>query len=115
MPGADLDHGARAAARTVSQRGHIAVDPDHFPVGIEPHQVEREPHPDGVHRPAAPDQQRAAGRRLGQERKPEQAGAEPARLKHDEPAADLVSRKSPEPAGQHIPLRAGAEKLAPAV
>ena len=68
-----------------------------------------------MHRPAAWDQQRVAGRRRTQERQAEQPGAEPARLKHDEPLADLLSRKSLEPAGQHIPLRTGAEKLAPAV
>jgi hypothetical protein len=56
-----------------------------------------------------------AGRQIAQEREPQEPRAEPARLKHHEPAADPVGRKSPEPAGEHISLRNGAEKLAPAV
>ena len=52
-------------------------------------------------------------RQLPQEREPEQAGAEPARLKQHEASADPLGRKMPEPAGEHIPLSAGAEKLAP--
>ncbi|HEX8743354.1 MAG TPA: hypothetical protein VF712_09480 [Thermoleophilaceae bacterium] len=56
-----------------------------------------------------------AGRQRGQERKPEQPSAKAARLEQHAAAADRVGRKSPEPAWEHIPLRRGAEKLAPAV
>jgi len=64
---------------------------------------------------AARNQQPVVGRQLAQERQSEQTRAEALGLKDNEAAADVVSRKSPESAGQHIPLRQRAENLAPAV
>jgi hypothetical protein len=40
---------------------------------------------------------------VAKQRQAEQPGAEAARLKDDERAADVVRRKAPEPAGQHPP------------
>jgi hypothetical protein len=92
-----------------------AVDSQHLAFPPEPHQVQREPHPERVHARAARDQQPVSGRQIVQECQPDQPRAEAAGLKQDEPAADVVGRKTPESAGQHIPLRQRAGNLAPAV
>ena len=104
-PGA-AEHAARADRR---RHANGAAAP------VEEVDVEPETHPERVDRRAARDQQGVAGRQLAQERQPEEARAEGARLKGDEPVADLVRRKSPEPPGQHNRLRSEAENLAPAV
>jgi hypothetical protein len=72
-----LDHRARPSATTVAARRDVAVDSHDGPVGIEPDQVEREPHRERVHRSAAQVQSAIGGERV-QAAEPTPASAHPA-------------------------------------
>jgi hypothetical protein len=112
-PRRELQDGGYTGAAAQAPRRDEAVDPDDRAVLVDESEVDPEPHPECVDGRAARDQQRVAVRQLGQEREPEQARTEAARLKDGQPVADLVRRKAPESPGKHIRVRSRAEKLAP--
>jgi hypothetical protein len=69
------DRGGAAADEDAARR-HVPREPERRAALVEEHDVERKPHPERVHRPAAADQKRVAVRGLAAEREAEQAGAE---------------------------------------
>jgi hypothetical protein len=63
-PGGDLHYGARAAARAQPAGRHVPGHFDDSTIAVEPHEVEREAHPEGVHGATARDEERVARRQV---------------------------------------------------
>lgn len=85
-----LEDRVRSAAGTDAVTRDRAVDPQGDAASVEPDEVERVAHPEGVDGGAPRDEERVAGRERAQKREAEETSAEAARLERDEAVADVV-------------------------
>jgi len=88
------------------------MDPQHSAVAIEPYEVEREAHPEGVDRARARQQHAFAGASAGQQRESHQP-RERRRGSSHPPSLDIDERAAEPAQRAHASERRAARRLAP--